>query len=238
MTQFQNNFKRYEKKYLLTKTQYHALREMTEFRLLQDSYGKHTVCNLYLDTDDYALIRTSLEKPTYKEKLRLRSYGIPKKEDSVFLELKKKCDGVVYKRRTALPLNQAVGYIYNREAPENSGQILREIDWAMQMYRPEVKVFLAYDRIALFGAEDSELRVTFDQNIRWRDTVLDLSKGDWGSPVLEREMILMELKLLGAMPIWLSHILSQLKIFPTSFSKYGECYQNFLCRDMGGELCA
>lgn len=238
MTLFQNNFERYEKKYLLTKTQYKMLRELTSIRLTEDSYGQHTICNLYLDTDDYALIRTSLEKPTYKEKLRLRSYGVPSGEDPVFLELKKKCSGIVYKRRTALTLAQARQYLNQGDAPETGGQILREIDWAMGLYRPKIKVFLAYDRVALFGTEDSELRVTFDQNIRWRDTMLELSKGDWGAPVLESERVLMEIKLLGAMPLWLSHLLSQLEIYPTPFSKYGACYQNFLRQELGGVLCA
>lgn len=166
----------------------------------------------------------SLEKPVYKEKLRLRSYGIPKAKDPVFLELKKKYKGIVYKRRIALSLEAFQMGVF----PE--GQIPQEIAWFMQMYHnPEPVVYLAYDREAFSGSQDTGLRVTFDRNIRWRDHLLDLSKGCWGMPLLGNE-VLMEIKIPGAMPLWMCTIFSQLKIYPVSFSKYGTYYRDCLSR--------
>lgn len=215
-------FERYENKYLLSPQKFDILVEQMAPYLIADAYTTYTVCNLYYDTPDYQLIRMSLEKPVYKEKLRLRSYGIPKKKDPVFLELKKKYKGIVYKRRISLSWDDyQIGSF-----PE--GQISQEIAWFMQMYHNLMPVvYLAYDREAFSGSQDIGLRVTFDRNIRWRDHLLDLSKGCWGTPLLENE-VLMEIKIPSAMPFWLCRILSQLKIYPISFSKYGTCYRNCL----------
>ncbi len=179
----QTVFQRHEKKYLLDREQYTALRDRLSPRMQEDRYGSYTIGNIYYDTPDYRLIRASLEKPVYKEKLRLRSYGTPDSQSPVFLELKKKFDGVVYKRRAVLTLDQAEEFLSDRVYPGGQEQILHEIDWAVGFYRPEPKVFIGYDRIALCSEEDPELRVTFDTGLRWRDTALDLSKGDWGAPI-------------------------------------------------------
>lgn len=254
MKKYQSVFERYEKKYRLSCFQWELLMERLEPYFTQDDYGLHTICNLYYDTEDYQLIRTSLDKPRYKEKLRLRSYGIPGQSDRVFLELKKKYAGVVYKRRISLPLYVAEAFLgadaFSRELmcrqgsfAELSGadrQILSEIDWFLKRYQPSAKVFLAYDRAAFYGKENPELRITFDQKIRWREQQLDLSKGDWGQFVTDPREVLMEIKISGAMPIWLSVILAELAIFPASFSKYGTCYQKFLAvpEQTGGIICA
>lgn len=228
MSQYQDVFRRYEKKYMLSNEQHQILMERLYDHMTKDSYGMHTICNVYLDTESYELIRASIEKPIYKEKIRLRSYGIPKPGDKVFVEIKKKFDGIVYKRRVQLPLDEAMNRLTLGKQPTASSQILYEIDWFMKRYMPVPKVFIAYDRLALFGNEDPKLRITFDQNIRFRECLLDPSKGSWGNPLLEPGKILMEIKIPGAMPIWLSQILAGLNIFPTSFSKYGNYYKEHL----------
>ncbi len=228
MNAYQGVFKRYEKKYLLTSEQQERLMRAFQGRFQADSYGQHTICNIYFDTEDFNLIRTSIQKPVYKEKLRLRSYGTPDDGDTVYLELKKKYKGVVYKRRIALPLLEAQHYLTTGSLPNRAEQILREIDWFMGHYHPVPKAYIAYDRVAMFGTEDSELRVTFDTNIRCRASVLDLCKGTWGTQLLPPDTTLMELKIPGAMPLWLSHTLSKNEIFPASYSKYGTYYQNHL----------
>lgn len=237
----QEVFKRYEKKYIISIEQYNELMSQMITRMSADQYGKHTISNIYFDTSGFDLIRTSLNKPTYKEKIRLRSYGQPAEDNSVFIELKKKFDGVVYKRRVPLPLKDARKYLYYGIKPEKDSQILREIDYSMNLYEPKPKVYLAYERIAFFGKEDPELRVTFDMNIRARENNLDLSKSSYGIPLLEKGMLLMEIKIPGAMPVWMSRMLSEIKIFPVSFSKYGTYYNKYIATQVifeGGKICA
>lgn len=165
-------FERYEKKYCLTLSQQRFLLERMMSYMKKDAYGEYTICNIYYDTDDFRLIRASLEKPIYKEKLRVRSYGVPQ---------------------------------------ENG------------------KVFIGYDRLAFAGIDDPQLRITFDTNLRWRDTGVDLRLGDHGAPIaLPCGDVLMEVKIPGACPLWLSHLLSDAQAFPTSFSKYGACYRDEL----------
>lgn len=228
----QMTFERIEKKYLLTPCQLNALWETLMQHMQVDEYGQHTICNIYYDTDDYRLIRTSLAKPKYKEKLRLRSYGTPAADGTAFVEIKKKYDGVVYKRRTALPLSCAARWLNEDAHPLADGQIIREIDYFKELYQPKPKVFLAYDRVALFGtAADSDgVRLTVDANIRWRTRELNLAAGDHGSPLSIQGLYLMEIKLPGVMPLWLAHALAALKIYPVSFSKYGCCYKEVLSR--------
>lgn len=241
MAQYQNVFKRKEKKYLLTVQRYQTLLPLLREYMTVDEHGLHTICNLYFDTDRYDLIRHSIEKPVYKEKLRLRSYGVPGPGDRVFLELKKKLKGIVYKRRASLTMEEARRYLLHREQPRGESQILHEIDWFLQRYQPVPKIYIAYDRMALFGNEDKDLRVTFDQNILFRESLLDLSKGSWGTPLLKTGSLLMEIKVPGAMPLWMSHILNELELFSTSFSKYGNIYKEHLLNRVfpkGGSYCA
>ena len=224
----QRCFQRYEKKYLLNPEQYQKIRAGLAPYMEADEHGRYTICNLYYDTPDFQLIRTSLDKPVYKEKLRMRSYGVPADGDSVFVELKKKYKGVVYKRRTALEAGEALDYLAGRCNPRAKDQICREIDWFLGRYHPAPQVFIAYDREALAGLEDQVLRVTFDIDLRWRDTALDLRSGDGGERITSRDQILMEIKIPGSAPVWLSRLLSENSVFPTSFSKYGVCYRENL----------
>ena len=227
MCQVQSCFERYEKKYLLTPAQYRAVRQGMASRMVPDEHPKYTICNVYYDTDNYELIRTSLEKPVYKEKLRLRSYGVPGGRDPAFVELKKKFDGVVYKRRITMEARSAVPYLSGKQTGDGS-QISREIDWFLRYYQPMPKVFLAYDREAWAAADGGELRITFDTAIRVRSNDVDLRSGDHGVPLLEEDLILMEIKIPGTAPLWLSRILSENRAFPTSFSKYGMYYKQFV----------
>ncbi len=222
---FQDTFQRYEMKYTLDDKKYCLLREKLQDKMLVDHYGKVTVCNIYFDTPEHRLIRASLEKPVYKEKLRLRSYGIPEEGDKVFAEIKKKYKGVVYKRREKLELTDAEHYLYDNRPCKKQTQITREIDWFLKSYQNLIpSMYISYERIAMYGVLDPEVRITFDSNILWREEELWLESGAWGDPILEKGQSLMEIKLPGIMPLWLSHILNELEIFPASFSKYGKGY--------------
>lgn len=237
---YQNVFKRIEKKYMLSRSQFEDLQTALSRRMVQDEYGLHTINNIYYDTNNFDLIRASLEKPVYKEKFRLRSYGSTTNDSTVFLEIKKKFDKVVYKRRASMTYSEARKYLEQGIHPDKDSQILHEIDWFLQLYRPTVKTFIAYDRIALFNQDDPELRITFDQNMRWRSSMLDLTRKSWGNPILPSDNVLMEIKIPGSMPVWLSQILSEYEAYPTSFSKYGECYKNHInkIQILGGNICA
>lgn len=227
MGEVQSCFKRVEKKYLLTMDQYEAMCRGMEPYVKPDEYSRYTIGNVYYDTDDFRLIRTSLEKPVYKEKLRVRSYGVPTSRDRVFLELKKKFDGVVYKRRITLPAGEAERYLRGG-ACAASGQIRREIDWFLRCYQPKPKVFIGYDREAYAGRENPDLRVTFDTNLRGRDRDVDLRAGDHGELLLPPDTVLMELKIPGSAPMWLARLLSENHIFSSSFSKYGTYYKHLI----------
>ena len=219
---FQNCFERYEKKYCLSTAQQRFLLEAMKPYMRPDEYGAYTICSIYYDTRDWRLIRSSIEKPIYKEKLRVRSYGVPEEDSPVFVELKKKYDGVVYKRRIALPIREIDGFL---NGPDGGGsQIGREIRYFQSFYRTEPKIFIGYDRLAFAGTDDPRLRITFDTNLRWRDTDLDLRLGDRGAPIALPGDTLMEIKIPGACPLWISRLLSEVRAFPTSFSKYGACY--------------
>ncbi len=211
-------FKRYELKYLLTKSQYfNVLREVAK-HLTADKHGQSTIQSLYYDTDDYRLIRRSLEKPEYKEKLRLRSYGLAREDDTVFLELKKKCSGIVYKRRIETSVNEI------KINSLGDSQISKEIAYFSSFYKNlSPKVLLLYDRTAYFG--EGDLRVTFDNNIRYRTDRLSLCAGLDGTSVLPDGKILMEIKTGTSIPLWLVKILSKEHVVKTSFSKYGEAYK-------------
>lgn len=224
----QTVFNRYEKKYLMDIPTYEKLRRELEMYMRQDEYGVYTICNIYYDTPDNLLIRRSIEKPVYKEKLRLRSYGVPSLDDNVFLEIKKKYNKVVNKRRIFIPLREAYLWLDMGIEPRENTQIHREIAFFIRRYDLHRGLYLAYDRTALAGIEDPDFRVTFDRNIRSRRTNMGLERGDCGQLLLPQEQILMESKIMGAAPLWFSHILSELKIFPVSFSKYGSIYKNEL----------
>jgi hypothetical protein len=225
---------------MLTPAQYEAMRAGIAPFVHTDEYGAYTIANLYYDTENFSLIRTSLEKPIYKEKLRMRSYGVPGDNDMVFVEIKKKFDGVVYKRRIELTAKDAVSYLNDGLVPTDENQICREIDWFLTSYRPHPCVYIAYDREAYAGNDDPELRITFDTNLRARESDLDLRAGDWGEPLLPSDQILMEIKIPGTTPLWLAHLLSEIGAFTTSFSKYGTWYRQQLKKQLnkGDVPCA
>lgn len=225
MKQCANVFQRVEKKYLLSEETYLKILDGLASYMNVDEYGLHTICNIYYDTEQYHLIRNSIEKPPYKEKLRLRSYGIPTDSSKVFLEIKKKYKGIVYKRRVSMTYKEATLFLDHGMEPNETTQILNEIKYFINFHNPVAKQYIAYDRIALYGKEDPEVRITFDSNIRSRKENLHLSSGDHGELLLEPGARLMEIKIAGAMPIWLAHMLAELQIYPTSFSKYGNIYK-------------
>lgn len=218
-------FKRIEKKYIInSKEKENLIAEISPY-LIPDAYGKSTVCSLYLDTPNFLIIRNSISAKEYKEKLRLRCYGTPNRSDKVFLEIKKKHDGVVYKRRVAMPLEDAYKYMKNGETPEES-QIMREIDYSMSFYgNPTPKAFIAYEREAYYVKDLPNLRLTFDSSVRYRTDDLLLESGSHGTQILPEECYILEIKTDGAMPVWLAKVLDKYKIFPKSFSKYGTAYR-------------
>lgn len=221
----QTVFNRVEKKFLLSEEKYYKIWDDLMNYMEVDEYGKHTICNLYYDTPQDYLIRNSIEKPIYKEKLRVRSYGIPTLNDTVFLEIKKKYKGIVNKRRILLPLDVTYGYLHYNVRPPEKSQILNELDFFTSRYELVPKLFLAYERIALFGKEDNEFRVTFDMNIRSRSEYPFLEMGDHGELLLENNMYLMEVKITNSTPLWFSKLLSKYSLVNSSFSKYGNVYK-------------
>ena len=224
----QQVFKRIEKKYMLTRPQREALLQAFTDHMQRDAFGRHTISNLYLDTDDFELTRRSIEKPVYKEKLRLRAYGVPGPEDTVFLELKKKYKGVVYKRRMELNCRQAMDYLLRGKRPDLGSQIAHELDYALRLYAPRPQVYLCYDREAYFCPDNPDLRITLDENIRFRTQQVDLMRGAWGTPTLPDGTTLMEIKIPRAMPLWLADALDAQRIFPCSYSKVGTVYEQFI----------
>lgn len=230
MPVFTKVFKRLEKKYLISAEQYHALVSALDEHIVPDRFGESTINNIYFDTPDFRLIRASIEKPTvYKEKLRIRSYGVPTPSSNVFVELKKKYKGIVYKRRVDMTYDQAIGYLFRHEPPIAPSQVTAEIDSFMKFYRnlrPAVSLF--YDRTAYYSKDDPELRLTFDTNIRYRFRELDLSRGDYGTVILDTSQYILEIKCVDSMPLWLTRELDRLRIFPSSYSKYGTAYTQML----------
>ena len=222
---YQDVFKRVEKKYLIDEEKYNQLFDRIKDYITPDRYGESTICNIYYDTPDHRLIRRSLEKPVYKEKFRVRSYGVPTMEDEVFVELKKKFKGVVFKRRAGMTLAQTKDFIGRGKLFGNHHQIKKEIKYFLNYY-PDVApaMYLSYDRTAFYATNNPELRITFDTNITYREEELSLEKGVWGTKLLNRGERVLEIKIPGSMPVWLAEILADLKIYPTSFSKYGRAY--------------
>ena len=234
---YQAVFKRYELKYMLTTAQKEALLQVMEQYMALDQYGRTTIRNIYFDTDNYRLIRRSIEKPLYKEKLRIRSYRKTEKKDKVFVELKKKYDGVVYKRRLSMPLQAAMDWVCNGVNQPDS-QIGREIEYFRNFYeglRPAV--YLSYEREAFYSKDGSDFRVTFDDNIFARQDRLSLTEEPGGNALLPQGMVLMEVKTSGAIPLWMTRYLTENKIFKTTFSKYGTAYQTMIF-DKGAYLHA
>ncbi len=219
-----NVFKRKELKYLLTRSQYEALLPILTQYMTSDEYGLQTVNNVYFDNDCFELISRSIEKPLYKEKVRLRVYNTPTDDSLAFFELKKKYKGVVYKRRINAPLQKVNEYVKNKTPIDNS-QMFREIDYVYNFYNLSPKIYLAYDRIAYFDNTIPEFRVTFDFNIRYRFNEVDIKNTSDYTLFTDDDTILMETKGIYGYPKWLLDFLYEHNLNRQSFSKYGKIYQ-------------
>lgn len=225
----QTVFKRYELKYLLTQAQKETVLQAMQPYMSLDKYGRTTIRNLYYDTDTYLLIRRSIEKPAYKEKLRIRSYSRVDGDSKAFVELKKKYKSVVYKRRISLPYAEATAWLSREKHPDKCTQIANEIDYFLDYYGSlHPTVFLSYERKAYYCNDGSDFRVTFDDNILCRQEDLSLESEVYGTPILPEGKVLMEIKCSGGIPLWMTHVLSKEKIYKTSFSKYGTAYQTLI----------
>lgn len=224
-------FKRYELKYLFTIKQVNEFLKLLNIYTKHDIYYQSSIRNIYYDTPTYLLIRKSIEKPEYKEKLRIRTYQIINDNQDVFIELKKKYKSVVYKRRISLPYSNAISFLKNKEI-DNNNQVVNEIKYVLNFYQDlKPMIFLSYERESYIGLDDENFRVTIDRNIIWRDYDVDLSKGIYGENILEEDKVLVEIKTNRGYPKWLVDFLSENKIYKTSFSKYGNVYYHIVKKE-------
>lgn len=219
----ENVFRRVEKKYLITENQKDAFFKLIDDYIEKDEYFESHISNIYFDNDKFDLITTSIEKPLFKAKLRLRSYDIPSLEDKVFLEIKDKYKGVVGKRRIKIKLSDFYKYLETGSTKDE--QIMREIDYYFKKYDLHPQIFVAYDRLSYKGRDNENIRITIDENLRSRTEDLRLELGSNGKKYFQDREYIMEIKILDAMPLWLARSLSTLKIYPTSFSKVGSIYK-------------
>ena len=229
-------FNRVEEKYIVTKAQYKELISQFGDKMKCDEYssgGKfYQICNIYYDTPDSNLIRTSLQKPAYKEKIRLRSYGKPGMDTKVFLEVKKKYRGIVNKRRSTLTLKEAYSFTKTKMLPDikpyMNEQVLKELQFSLRCYNAQPKVFISYERRAFFGADDDSFRVTFDKNIITRRENVNLEYGVFGTKLIDDDTMILEVKYSENMPLWFMRCIKKLGIQKGSFSKYGTEYTKFI----------
>ena len=224
--EYKTIFKRYEVKYILTADEFFNIKKLIQSYMEPDTFSFSTINNIYFDTPSKLFIRRSIEKPVYKEKLRLRSYNQTTELSPVFIEIKKKYDGVVYKRRISTTEKEAMNYLCNRIPLSCENQISREIDYIFEFYKNlEPYLFISYNREAFFCPSDPNLRITFDKDIIYRDYDLSLINGAYGNNLLQPEQVLMEVKTALGYPTWLNEFLNKNKIFKSSFSKYGNAYK-------------
>ena len=234
---YQATFERREIKYMITPVQKERLLQAMAPYMAPDPYGHTTIRNIYFDTENYRLIRRSIEKPAYKEKLRIRSYSRTQADSPVFAELKKKFGDVVYKRRVALSEPQAMDWLCGRKQSGQDSQIVREIDYFLTYYETLCPAaFLSYERDAYYSADGNGFRVTFDENILARREDLILDSGVWGTPLLPDDCVLMEIKCSGGIPLWMTRALTEQRIFKTSFSKYGTAYETVIYPTLKGGI--
>lgn len=229
-------FSRKEEKYIVKNDIYKKIVKDIENKMIADEYSKNNsfyqICNIYYDTEDNNLIRTSLKKPKYKEKIRLRSYGVPNKDTKVFLEIKKKYKGCVNKRRTTLKLKEAYEFANTGNIPEikeyMNFQIIKELNYAIKTYKIMPKVYIAYQRRAFFDSNNPNFRLTFDKNIISRREDIALEYGIFGERIIEPDEMIMEVKYNERMPLWFIEIIRKHNLQKTSFSKYGTEYINYI----------
>lgn len=219
----EKSFKRHEVKYLITINQYINLMNYLSDKVEKDVFYKSTIYNVYYDTDNFELIRKSIERPIYKEKLRIRSYDKPTLDSSVYVELKKKYDHIVYKRREKI----AYKYVLNNSFLEGAEtQIYKEIKYFNDFYGGLTpKMFLSYEREAYYFKTDKQIRITFDTNIKYHTENVNLLPSISDIKLLSNNLVLMELKVPFSIPYDLAKYLSSEKIFKRPFSKYGTAYK-------------
>ncbi len=221
-----NTFRRIEQKYLISKEQHDALLTRLDDKIVKDEYFFNDMYTMYLDTPNNDLIIQAIEKPLYKEKFRLRSYGLCENNDSkIYLEIKKKFKGVGNKRRISLTLGEFYKYLERDIRPQNAKpSIMAEMDYNFERHHLQPQIMLNYARYSYYLRENRHLRITFDHNLRYRTKKLDLTNGDDMLPVLNRGIYIMEIKSLDSIPLNLAHLLSELQIYPRSFSKAKAAY--------------
>ena len=214
----------------MNQKQYESFLKKINDYVEEDKYFKYKICSIYFDTNNYDLIRNSLEKPIYKEKVRIRSYGKVENEDKIFFEIKKKYKVITNKRRITLTYENLKNYLNKNKIPDNSNiQIFNELDYLMNYYELKPKVFISYDRISFISKENKNLRITFDNNLNYRLNELNLD--DEKGKTFNNDKYILEIKTLDSFPIWLVKALSELEIYPTSFSKYGSIYKNYILKE-------
>ena len=233
----QSIFRRREKKYLITREQGAILQRLISQHTVIDQQGEYLIQDLYYDTANWDIVCKSIEKPLYKEKLRLRIYGQYTSESQGFLEMKRKFDGVVYKRRLAFPIGELKNHSVRKIISALDSQIAQEINYFLQKNQVSEKIHIAYKRVAYTGIEDKDLRITFDKNLVFHlcssnnNNFGEYNPYDYnGCQILGNNQVLMEIKTTGAIPLWLTCALSENNIFPTSFSKFGVCYARYISK--------
>lgn len=218
---------RFEIKYLLNKCDYNLLINKMKDFLVKDKYFKETIYNIYFDSDDYILINRSLDKPIYKEKIRMRSYDKTNDSTNIFLEIKKKYIKNSNKRRVVISYKDYLDYINYGIIPKCDKQIMNEIDYCFKRYKLKPKIKILYDRLAYCLKGDDTFRITFDTNIRYSNDNMDFNNDD---NILFMSDYIMEIKTFSGIPLWLNKILNNLDIYPTSYSKVGKIYEEgFKC---------
>ncbi len=231
-----NTFERKEKKIIINKSDFPAISEKIMEHLVPDKYndgGKpYDICNIYFDNDRGDVIRNSVSKPRYKAKLRLRSYGTPSLDDSVFFEIKSKTNKVGTKRRAIMPLKKIYDFIETGNIPEDESyinrQVLREIAYFIETYDVKPKTYVSYRRYAFYSKDDPNLRITFDTDIISRRDDLRLELGNHGEALLSDDKMIIEIKFSGSIPLWFAHILSDFGLAIGSFSKIGHEFKKNL----------
>ena len=218
-------FERFEQKYLLDQKQFELILNRLKKHVKEDEYPHSRIRSIYYDTDVNELIRRSIEKPEYKEKIRIRSYDEADDDDKIFVEFKKKFNGIVYKRRTKARCGQALKDIYQCEFADK--QVSNEIRYALSHYEHlHPCIFIRCDRASYISKDNPDIRITFDTDMKYRLKNLSLHSSDQDKSLTDKTI--MELKVKDAIPLWLSEILDEAKAYPNGFSKVGNAFMKEL----------
>lgn len=228
-------FDRIEKKYIIDAAQMKKIVSVAQKNMKKDKYFKSEIFNIYFDTDNYDLIIKSIDNPDFKEKFRARSYG---GYDKVFLEIKTKLKGdenrVGYKRRVLITHNNYLKFVSGQKTAlelaaekietDNDLQIAKEVDYLVDYLKLKPKILVYYDRRSYVS--DDGLRITFDENLGFRDKDLNFRKKVRDKHYFNtKKNIIMEVKAHGVMPLWLVDVLSKNQVYPVRFSKIGKIYE-------------